>query len=100
MTLSCRSFVIHLLDGAAACEPAEAALDKAAALIERTGASTLAPALLEWRAELAKVLGNDALQQRLLREAQQGYQAMGAPLHAQRVESRVTRQQDVDSRAF
>jgi hypothetical protein len=54
-------------------------------LIERTGASTLAPALLEWRAELAKVLGNDLLQQRLLREAQQGYEAMGAPLHAKRI---------------
>jgi len=73
------------LGGATARKPAEAALDKAAALIERTGASTLAPALLEWRAELAKVLGNDALQQRLLREAQQGYEAMGAPLHAQRI---------------
>jgi hypothetical protein len=73
------------LGGATALEPAEAALDKAAALIERTGASTLAPALLEWRAELAKVLSNNALQQRLLREAQQGYEAMGAPLHAQRI---------------
>jgi hypothetical protein len=39
---------------------AEAALDEAAALVERTGARTLAPTLWEWRAELAAVLGDSA----------------------------------------
>ena len=46
-------------DGPAARDAAEAALASAAALIERTGARTLAPALCEWRAELAAVLGDD-----------------------------------------
>jgi hypothetical protein len=42
-------------DGEAARAPAEAALAEAAALIERTGAKTLAPALCEWRAELTSM---------------------------------------------
>src|SRR5439155_7234107 len=46
-------------DGPAARDAAEAALASAAALIERTGAKTLAPALCEWRAELAAVLGDE-----------------------------------------
>src|SRR6185295_2179428 len=46
-------------DGAAARDAAEAALASAAALIERTGAKTLAPALCEWRAELAAALGDE-----------------------------------------
>ncbi|MBI1816954.1 MAG: hypothetical protein HYR72_18400 [Deltaproteobacteria bacterium] len=45
-------------DAAAARDAAEAALANAAALIESTGAKTLAPALCEWRAELAAVLGD------------------------------------------
>ena len=72
-------------DGAAAREAAEAALANAAALIESTGAKTLAPSLCEWRAELAAVLGNDATRLQLLREAQQRYEQIGAPLQAQRI---------------
>jgi adenylate cyclase len=72
-------------DGAAAREAAETALAEAAALIERTGAKTLAPALCEWRAELAAVLGDDVTRERLLREAQQGYAEIGAPGHAARL---------------
>lgn len=72
-------------DGAAARDAAEAALDSAAALIERTGAKTLAPALCEWRAELAAVLRDDAARAQLLRQAQQGYEEIGAPAHAARV---------------
>jgi adenylate cyclase len=72
-------------DGAAARDAAGAALAEAAALVERTGAKTLAPALCEWRAELAAVLGDDAARERLLREAQQGYRAIGAPGHAERL---------------
>jgi hypothetical protein len=72
-------------DGAAARAAAEAALASAAALIERTGARTLAPALLEWRAELAAVLGDDATRAQLLRQAQQGYEEIGAPAHAARL---------------
>jgi hypothetical protein len=72
-------------DGALARDAAEAALASAAALIERSGARTLAPALCEWRAELAGVLGDDVTREELLREAQQGYEEIGAPRHAQRL---------------
>ena len=72
-------------DGAPARDAAEAALANAAALIERTGAKTLAPALCEWRAELAAVLGDDTRRVQLLREAQQGYDGIGAPGHAERI---------------
>jgi adenylate cyclase len=72
-------------NGAAAREAADAALASAAALIERTGARTLAPALCVWRAELAAVLGDDATREELLRRAQQGYEEIGAPRHAARL---------------
>jgi adenylate cyclase len=72
-------------DGAAAQGAAKAALAEAAALIERTGAKLLAPALCEWRAELAAALGDTALREQRLREAQQGYEEIGAPLQAERI---------------
>ena len=72
-------------DGAAAREVVEAALANAAALIERTGAKMLAPALCEWRAELAAVLGDAAARAQWLRQSIQGYEDIGAPLQAQRV---------------
>ena len=73
-------------DGVAAREPAEAALERAATLIERSAARTLAPALCEWRAEFAAVTGDESLCAQLLREAQQGYEAVGASGHAARLE--------------
>jgi tetratricopeptide (TPR) repeat protein len=72
-------------DGAAAREAVQAALANAAALIERSGATTLAPFLCEWRAELSAVLGDDATRDRLLRQAEQLYEEIGAPLHAARL---------------
>jgi adenylate cyclase len=72
-------------DGAAARDAVEAALACAAELIERTGSRTLAPALCEWRAELAAVLGDDAMREQLLHEAQLLYREIGAPLHAERI---------------
>jgi len=72
-------------DGVKAGDAAEAALANAAALIERSGAATLAPALCEWRAELAAVLGDEATSVQLLQQAQQGYEAIGAPGHAERL---------------
>jgi class 3 adenylate cyclase/tetratricopeptide (TPR) repeat protein len=76
-------------DGAAARGTAEAALTEAAALIERTGATTIAPALCEWRAELAAVLGDGAERLRLLHEAQRIYAAIGAPKQAERLLSEI-----------
>jgi hypothetical protein len=72
-------------DGVAARNRAEAALASAAALIERCGARTLAPALSEWRAEVAAVLGNEATRGKLLREAQRGYEEIGARDYAARL---------------
>ncbi len=72
-------------DGAAAAAAAEASLDEAAALIERTGARALSPRLAEWRAELAAVRGEAALREQLLREAAQGYLEIGAPMKAERL---------------
>ena len=72
-------------DGAAARESAEAALANAAALIERSGAATLAPALCEWRAELAAVLGDEAARAALLQDARRGYAAIGAHGHVARL---------------
>jgi hypothetical protein len=72
-------------DGAAARDAAEAALASAAELIESTGAKMLAPTLCEWRAELAAVLGDATTRERLLHEARQGYEAIGAPGQAGRV---------------
>ncbi len=72
-------------DGAQARDAAEAALAEAAALIEQSGATSLAPALCEWRAELAAALGDDAARQRLLREARHRYDEIGAPRRAARL---------------
>src|SRR6185436_19549038 len=62
-------------DGAAAREVAESAFASAADLIERTGARTLAPHLLEWRAELAAVMGDDGSRATLLNQAIQAYES-------------------------
>ena len=69
-------------DGPAAREAAEDALQAAATLIERNGVRLLAPALLEWRAELAAVLGDEAGAEGLLRLAAQSYREIGAIEHA------------------
>ncbi len=49
------------------------------------GAKTLAPALCEWRAELAAVLGDEATRVERLRESHQLYEQIGAPLQAARI---------------
>ena len=72
-------------DGAVARSAVEAALAAATALTELTGARTLAPSLLEWRAELAAVLGDGAERVRLLQQAQTLFDEIGAPLQAQRI---------------
>lgn len=72
-------------NGAAARDAVEAEFAEVAALIERTGAKTLAPALCEWRAELAEVLGDAPRRADLLGAAQRGYAEIGAPLQVERV---------------
>lgn len=63
-------------DGAAGCDRAQAALDTAADLVERTGAHLLAPALSEWRAELAGMRGDIAGRQHWLDAAARGFAAI------------------------
>jgi hypothetical protein len=72
-------------NGGAARAAAEAALAEVSALIERTGATTLAPFLCEWRAELAAVLGDDASRAHLLQEAESGFRAVGAHGRAEQI---------------
>ena len=72
-------------DGPAARDAAEIAFGVASQLIDRTGARALVPALCEWRTELAAVLGDEVTYEQLLRQAEQGYQEIGAPKHAQRL---------------
>ena len=76
-------------DGPAARDATAAALANAAELIERSGGRTLAPALCEWRAELAAVLGNDTAREQLLRQAHQLYVEIGAAGHAERLTKEV-----------
>jgi class 3 adenylate cyclase/tetratricopeptide (TPR) repeat protein len=73
------------LEGAPARAAAEAALAEAEAVIERVQADVLRPAMLEWRAELARAGGDDAAEQRLLNEAREGYRSLGAIGHADRI---------------
>ena len=63
-------------DGAAGCDRAQAALGTAADLVERTGAHLLAPALAEWRAELAGMRGDIAGRQHWLDAAARGFAAI------------------------
>jgi class 3 adenylate cyclase/tetratricopeptide (TPR) repeat protein len=72
-------------DGAAAREAAESAFASAEELIERTGAHALSPHLLEWRAELANVLGDEVTRKSLLSQAIESFGAIGAPLQAERL---------------
>ncbi len=72
-------------DGASAREAAERAFASAEELIERTGAKALSPHLLEWRAELAAVVGDEALRNSLILQAAEGFESIGAPLQGQRL---------------
>jgi hypothetical protein len=47
----------------------------------------LRAALCEWRAELAAALGDDAARIRLLTEARDHFEQMGAPFQVQRLDS-------------
>ncbi len=54
-------------------------------VLDQAGAATLASRLLEWRAELAAVLGDGASRQALLSEAVDAFEAIGAWLQAARI---------------
>ena len=71
--------------GVAARTAVEAELALAADLIERTGARTFLPSLLEWRAEVAGVLGLAEARLQFLQQAQAVFGEIGAPLQAKRI---------------
>jgi class 3 adenylate cyclase len=72
-------------DGVPARKKIDEALENAATLIERTASYLLAPALLEWRAEFAALLGDREKQRELLEKAERDYAVMGAPLQVARL---------------
>ncbi len=69
-------------DGPKAMPQASEALERAAALIESTGARTLAPLLAVWRAQLAAAAGDQAAQADCLQQAIALFEEIGAPLQA------------------
>jgi class 3 adenylate cyclase/tetratricopeptide (TPR) repeat protein len=72
-------------DGVTARSAVEAALARAAALIEETGAVLYAPQLHVRRAELAQTLGDEAQRIQELREAHRLFTELGAAGHAERI---------------
>jgi class 3 adenylate cyclase/tetratricopeptide (TPR) repeat protein len=71
--------------GAAATQEIEQALARASTLVEKSGARSRAPLILEGRAELAALSGDSPAREAALREAHRLYQEMGARLHALRI---------------
>jgi hypothetical protein len=72
-------------EGAAARPAIEESLARALGLVGETGAQGLEPQIIEARAELARLLGDDATRERHLREAHRLYTEMGATGHAERL---------------
>jgi adenylate cyclase len=72
-------------DGVNSRAEVAATLDRAETLIEFTGAQALSPALSEWRAELAATSGDTAASEKLLHQAAEGYEAIGAPRKAKQL---------------
>jgi hypothetical protein len=77
--------VLQRSDGAAARSAIEAELDQAEALIQEMGARALAPLVLEERARLARLLGDEPGCERGLREAQLLFAEIGATGHVERL---------------
>ena len=71
--------------GSVASDAVEADLAEALAVVERIGAKVHIPFITEARAELAHAAGDEAAQQRALREAHRLFAAMGATGHAERL---------------
>ena len=80
-----RARVLAQSEGGGAAREISAALTRVESLIEETGARGYRPFVYEERAELARLLGDEATQQRELREAHRLYTEMGATGHAERL---------------
>ena len=69
----------------------EAALAEAEAWLEMSGAKSYEPFLHVERAELARLVGDEATRQRELREAHRLFTEMGAPIRAAAVAKELER---------
>jgi class 3 adenylate cyclase/tetratricopeptide (TPR) repeat protein len=69
---------LRCADGPASGPAIESALDRALELVEASGARIHRPEILEERAELARLRGDDAAREHELREARRLYTEMGA----------------------
>jgi hypothetical protein len=85
--LLARAHVQRLSDGAQAAAAIEADLQQAMAEVEQTEARAYAPLIHVERAELARLLGDEATYQRELREAHRLFTEMGATGHVRRIEA-------------
>jgi len=83
--LLARARVRRLSDGAEAATAIEADLQRAMVVIEQTEARAYTPLIHVERAELARLLGDEAAYQRELREAHRLFTEMGATGHAERI---------------
>jgi class 3 adenylate cyclase/tetratricopeptide (TPR) repeat protein len=83
--LLARARVRRLSDGARAAAAIAADLQQAMAVVEQTEARAYTPLIHGERAELARLLGDEATYQRELREAHRLFTEMGATGHAQRL---------------
>jgi class 3 adenylate cyclase/tetratricopeptide (TPR) repeat protein len=83
--LLARAHVLIATEGAPARSRVEADLRDAAAVIEATEARVFTPQVHVVRAELARVLGDEATRQRELREAHRLFTEMGATARAEQV---------------
>jgi len=77
-------------EGPAARNAIESALDEFVALVRATGAVALEPCAYEERANLARLLGDEAARRRELGEAHCLFTKMGATGHAERLGVRGT----------
>ena len=74
--------VLMRADGLHARDGITAALERAGALIDQTGARVFLPRLHTERAAFARLLGDEAGRARELREAERLFREIGAPLRA------------------
>ncbi len=72
-------------EGTAARQAIEAALEQIQAYIDESGGVALQPFVHERRAELARLLGDEATCERELREAQRRFVQLGATGHIERL---------------
>ncbi len=80
-----RSRVLRALDGADAQGEIEATLARAQQLLEKSGARAFAPFIVEERARLAAVLGDEEGASNLLRQAQGLFGKVEATGHVERI---------------